>query len=379
MRIGVITHHWVANFGANLQALSTYRFLSELGHDVWLLNYRAPDLEQSLGRDVQADQLKLHEDFCNTHLRQSPLCRSEKDLTEFCQDTNLQAILVGSDAVFRLRRTAVREDTQFPNPFWLLWANSDLHPRPVTASLAASSMATRFLLYPASVRRGIGRAIRNLDHVSVRDQWTRWNLAVLTTFRSRPVLCPDPVFLLNDVFQVPTLDVEEPRAHDKKYVILSLFEDLMSDVWVQQFVEIAHDHEFQVFTLPFPEGIAPLPVDRTLPLPMSPLRWYAWLKHAAAYVGPRFHPVVCSISNGVPFLSLDTYQWRSLPITSKTYDLCKQANLRRFWFNASGRRRLDPQQAFTLLQDKRQAEARRYVRGARRDFSRIVASLLLRR
>lgn len=379
MRIGVLTHHWVYNFGANLQALSTYRLLNRLGHDVWLLNYRALELEEFLRRDVDTDQVQAHERFCSQYLQESPLCRSGKDLTEFCQDLNFEAIVVGSDAVFRLRRTGVREDIRFPNPFWLLWANSELNPRPVTAALAASSMATRFFFYPSSVRRGVAEAVEAMDHVSVRDRWTQWNLAALSAGRCRPILCPDPVFSLNEVFDVPEAEAEEPQSHHKSYVLLSLFARLVPDEWVREFVEVAHDRGLQVFSLPFPEGIAEIPVDRILPLPMSPLRWYAWLQHAAGYVGPRFHPVVCSMSNGVPFLSLDTYQWRFLRMTSKTYDLCTSARVRRFWFNTGRRRRLSPRQAFALLQDKRQGLAAGYVQEARQEFARIVPGLLVRK
>ncbi len=44
MKIGIMTHHWVPNFGANLQALSNFKYFESLGHDVSLINYRGSDL-----------------------------------------------------------------------------------------------------------------------------------------------------------------------------------------------------------------------------------------------------------------------------------------------------------------------------------------------
>ena len=39
MKIGILTFHRPANFGANLQAYSTYTYLSSLGYDVKVIDY----------------------------------------------------------------------------------------------------------------------------------------------------------------------------------------------------------------------------------------------------------------------------------------------------------------------------------------------------
>ena len=42
MRIGLLTYHWVANYGANLQALSTYCYLDNNGYNpISSLNWAA--------------------------------------------------------------------------------------------------------------------------------------------------------------------------------------------------------------------------------------------------------------------------------------------------------------------------------------------------
>ena len=40
MKIGIITFHWATNYGAVLQAYALQTYLSELGHDVEIINYR---------------------------------------------------------------------------------------------------------------------------------------------------------------------------------------------------------------------------------------------------------------------------------------------------------------------------------------------------
>ena len=42
MRIGILTYYRVPNFGANLQAISTYYCLKKLGHEIVFLNYASP-------------------------------------------------------------------------------------------------------------------------------------------------------------------------------------------------------------------------------------------------------------------------------------------------------------------------------------------------
>ena len=39
MRIGLLTYHWVANYGANLQALSTYCYLDNNGYNPIIINW----------------------------------------------------------------------------------------------------------------------------------------------------------------------------------------------------------------------------------------------------------------------------------------------------------------------------------------------------
>ncbi|MFX0198073.1 MAG: polysaccharide pyruvyl transferase family protein [Candidatus Hodarchaeota archaeon] len=377
MRIGIITHHWVYNFGANLQALSTYSFLSKMGHDVWLLNYRPQAKEDIYRQQVSAAQAATHEHFCDVYLRQSLLCRSEKQLVEFCREMHFDAIWVGSDAMFRLSEKFDREDTRFPNLYWLLWAKARLKPEPLTGSLAVSAMGTNYFRLPALVRRGISEAIQKMNHVSVRDRWTQLMLLAVSWGYCRPALCPDPAVVLNDVFEVPGQDAQEPAAKRGQYILLSAYNGMMSDEWIQGFVRIAHEQDLQVFSLPLPETELEIPVDRAIPLPISPLHWYAWIQYAAGFVGMRMHPVLCSMVNNVPFVSFDTYQGGRLRISSKTYDLCARAKTRSLCLSGQQRHVLSPRKAFEMLGDRKQKNAKDYVARAKSDFSRTISELLV--
>ncbi len=379
MRIALLTHHWVPNFGANLQALSTFSLLSRLGSDVVVLNYRPKSLEDYYQATVPPEQIAVHDEHCDAHLSQSPALRREEEIAEFCNDSDFDTIIVGSDAVFHLMKKAPSEDLQFPNPFWMTWTSLLKH-RPRVCCLAATAMGTNYYSLAGQVRRGARRALRQMDYISVRDRWTRWMIACLTWGKCRPRMCPDPVSVLNDVFQMPEDCTREPESLHGKYILLSVRPRRFSDEWAREFVALAHGHGFQVFGLPLPEGEQELPLDRIIRLPLSPLAWYGWIQHAAGFVGSRFHPLVCSVFNDVPFVSIDIhsrgYHGIRIRIVSKSHDICRNIGGRSRCILTTDVHKLSPLDALDLLQSWNSARVERYAREAKRSFAETVDEIL---
>jgi hypothetical protein len=326
---------------------------------------------------VSSEQSEVHEHFYNRYLRQSPECRSQDDLIAFCKETKLDLILTGSDAVFRLSEKLDRQDTRFPNPFWLMWVKSSLASKSSTASLAASAMGTNYFSYPHSVRAGISEAIRNISYVSVRDRWTQLMLFVVSWGRVRPTLCPDPVVVLNEVFSVPKEYERMSIAENSRYILLSVYEGMLSEEWIRDFVKIAHNAGVHVFSIPFPEDVVNLEfVDKVISLPLSPLEWYSWIQNASGFVGVRMHPVLSCMINDVPFISFDTYTRGRFNNSSKIYDLCVRAGVAPYCMNSVQRRDLRPQQAFEMLRSKEQGNAKKYTIQAKSSFSRTINRIL---
>lgn len=336
MRIGLITYHWVANFGANLQALATTQFLRQQGHEVFLLDYRPPELVTKYANTIAPQQLAAHEHFCSTMLPQTEVCPNLESVKRIASELSLDVALTGSDAVFRLSRRLLREDTTFPNPFWLGWAQQMDLP---TASVAASAMGTNFLTLPGADRRGVAHALKRMDYVSVRDTWTALMVSAVTGGRCRPALLPDPVFTLR-----PPKASDITERPQQPYVILSGQPHLFDRAWTDRFVAAARRVGLRVVALPTPEGQLPAGVvDDVAKLPLCPLDWYNWIAGAAGYVGVRFHPIVVAMANQVPFVSVDLYQRRrSLPWASKTFDMTFRAGLSRRCFSPRRFRRLSP-------------------------------------
>lgn len=378
MRVGLLTHHWVRNFGANLQALATSRYLAGLGHDVSVLNYRPQSLEARYGREIPPAQAAAHEEFCATFLRQTPVLRTEDDLAGCCRERKLEAIVVGSDAVFRLDDSEKTEDVAFPNPFWLRWLGKE-GGVPRAGYLAASAMGSWLVFQPRQVRRVMQETLRRVDYVSVRDRWTRWMIAGVTAGRLRPDLCPDPVSQLEHVKDVPDALRVPAELGSSPYVLISVNARIFPDGWIREFVRAAHARGLRVVSLPLPDAEVSLPVDHVVSHPLPPLTWYSWIAGAAGFLGIRFHPVACCVFNGVPFLALDSYrtgQFRIHPrLTSKTYDLCASAGMPHRCIPAFQARNLAPARALEVAASAENT-AQAYRQRARADFAACVDRLL---
>ena len=379
MRIALLTHHWVPNFGANLQALSTFSLLGRLGSDVVVLNYRPESLEDYYQARVPPEQIAAHDEHCDAHLKLSPVLRREKDIVEFCNDSDFDTMVVGSDAVFHLMKDAPSEDLRFPNPFWMTWA-SRLKYKPRVCCLAATAMGTNYYSLSREVRRGARRALRQMDYISVRDRWTQWMVACLTWAKCRPRICPDPVSVLNDVFKMPEDCTREPESLHGKYILLSVRPRRFSDEWAREFVSLAHGRGLQVFGLPRPEGEQELALDRTIRLPLSPLAWYGWIQHAAGFVGSRFHPLVCSVFNDVPFVSIDIhsrgYHGIRIRVVSKSHDMCRRMGERSRCILTTDVHKLSPLKTLDLLRSWNSARVEQYARQAKRNFAETVDEIL---
>jgi hypothetical protein len=383
MKIFILTHHWQPNFGANLQVTSTFHYLKKMGHEVTVLNYRPLLTERGYCKKILKEQIECHDKHCVEMLMQSEVLRNENDLTEYCESNRCDVLILGSDAMFRVRNDKnAPENCRFPNPFWLQWC-SRLSQRPRVGVLAASSMGTYYRFLPKAQKRDVARYLCEFDYVSVRDRWTKNMVNHITQGILSPDLCPDPVCLLNDVIDLPESVCQEPRSVSDPYILLSFSPKYLAKNWIHKFVEIAHSKNLYVFSLPMPETTVQLPVDRILPLPMSPLEWYAWIKYSNGVISYRFHPIACSIFNSVPFISLDNsgpmyFYTFAIRRASKTYDLCMSVKgTNRCLLPMAARFFLSPWKAMRFLRDNTYSNIfEPYTRHAQNQFRQCIDKIL---
>lgn len=368
MRIGILTHYWMPNFGANLQALATAKSLEAAGHDPVFLNYRVRAIEELYKHRTSDAQLDAHDRFCCQHLYQSSLFCEGDDVIEVAKHEKLVAVVSGSDAVLRLDASGEREDLTFPNPFWLGWARKAGLER--TGFLAASSMGSNFLELGGTSRKAMRKSVLDLNHCSVRDRWTEIMLRACGVPRSFIKYCPDPVSIFSSD---PLGDgTEALRLPDQPYILLGLYAHSFCQGWRDEFRKIANDAGYITVGLPQPDIPAATEFDIELKLPLDPLDWMRWIRGCSGYVGVRFHPIMLCQTFGLPFLALDYYDL-GIPFSnrglrkagrllapvfrnvSKTFDVCARAGKERYVVPGRSLSRIRPRTVFDLLEEQRSA------------------------
>ena len=355
MKIGILTYHWVANFGANLQALSTYNNILKRGHEPIFINWIPSDLEDIYLNNTDQDQFNEHKLFAKQNYTVSELCRNEKDIADVINKLSIELVIIGSDAVFtytpHLRRVYLSRskiigytkpciDSDFPNPFWGNFIDLIGDSIPV-AVMSASAQNTRYdLIFSANRKKAFQKAINKFSYISVRDVWTQQMINHLTQSNVDPIITPDPVFSFNNN-AVNTLDkkyILKKYNLPSEYVLISMSDIQFGDLWIEKINKLFKDRGVLLVELPRANNKEKINIDRRLELPMNPLDWYYLIKYSFGYIGELMHPILVSLHNSVPIYAMDTYGFKgnngSLDVkSSKTYQILNRFNLIDNYYN----------------------------------------------
>ncbi|MDH7513863.1 MAG: polysaccharide pyruvyl transferase family protein [Clostridiales bacterium] len=391
MRVGILTYHNSYNFGANLQVLATQKALEKQNVTPIVVNYRSSAKYEFYQTTTSLEQAAVHESFIEKYLTLSPLLNSTIEVEEYCLDA-LDAVIVGSDAVFRIQAkydprkflrqlihpdiaVSYSEGKNVLPPYWLDWKQYKCGAIPVKTSLAASAMGTKFYLLKLSLYRDLWKSIRSFDLLTVRDAWTQLMIRFISLGTIIPSYCPDPVFVLNNYFTVPSNEI--PDIDVSRTILVS---GKFSPEWLLNFKEICRSSGYLLGNLPNPDQDFIFPgADIEIALPLSPLEWYSLLARAAGYIGIRFHALVSCMINGTPFLTVDSLEKYQLTgrLRSKIHDLCKRAGVLERYVT---QKRLCSRPSEYVLKDlfkaRTMAQCEAYVEKAKDQFMDVIDKIL---
>ena len=100
MKIGILTYHFVSNFGENLQTLSTFGYFQNVGHDPIIINWVPEDLEKYYEKVVPIEQnVAFHKFAKDRYSSITKVCRNSLDIARVIEDENIELLVIGSDAV----------------------------------------------------------------------------------------------------------------------------------------------------------------------------------------------------------------------------------------------------------------------------------------
>ena len=341
MKIGILTYCKVANFGANLQALSTYCYLQNHGFEPIIIDWFPLDFERRICKENNSLQARAHFDFVKAYMNFTKTCRTTNEVIEIINSEKIKGIIVGSDAVLqhtpvlqrlRLSRKSllvylnIDSTRSFPNPFWGDWLNSITVPAVI---MSASNQGCNFYKYPGVTMKKMTHLLQKFNYLSVRDEWTKKMVQYVTKGKINPDITPDPVFgfKYNCKQLIPSKStLFEKYGIRKPYVLLSfrtlsLINDL-GDKWFRDLIGIFEKQGYECYLLPMPNGLPYKYADvRTITVPLNPIDWYALIQNAAGYIGQNMHPIVTALSNGTPLFCFDDYANRNPKQKSKVEDI----------------------------------------------------------
>lgn len=406
MKIGLLAYHAVCNFGAMLQLLSTYMFLKNHGHEPVIINWVAKDLENYYAQNTPISQIENQLKLRLQLWKETALCRTIKDVANIISNEQIDAVIIGSDAVaqhhplferivFPCRNiiaiNSVTSDVVFPNPFWGIWTDYLDNPVPV-ALMSAASQDSKYKYISKKLRKQMKERIMAFSYVSVRDVDTQKMFSFITEGQCCPSVTPDPVFAFNQnaASLVPSKEeLMKKYGLSGKYMLISFKNEKrcnVSQTWLNKFQDIAKHHGIQCVSLPFSTSLSAGELESEIALPLNPIDWYALLKYSCGYIGNNMHPIVVCIHNTVPFFSFDNYGTKHAnglfcdSSTSKIRHILKVANLLdcRIASNSLFRRTPSPEHVFNKLQTFDKAKCKNFAQGYLNKYNEMMTKILER-
>lgn len=325
MKIGVLTYYRVANFGANLQAVSTYNYLERLGHEPIFIHYMSRQLYEETDRNYDSNQqIKANLDFIDKYIaRQTEVCFSASDINFAIEKYEIEAIIVGSDAVLQhhplLSRMysvgnkfnrefiieKVNDERLFPNLFWGIGLNKNIP----LAMMSVSSQNSEYRYFTPWLKWKMRKALKRYSYISVRDIWTQKMLEKI--MGKKVPLTPDPVFAFNENAGsiIPEREyILSKYKLPKNYILVSFLNVGIPTEVIYNLKEVFAQVGLICVAFPSQLGVRfQHNYDHEIQSPLNPSDWYALIKYSQGYIGNNMHPIIVSLHNAIPCFSIDNY------------------------------------------------------------------------
>ncbi len=363
MKIGILTYANVANFGANLQALSTVSYFKNLGHEALIIDWSPYDFRETFqsASDIQG---KEHYKFFDEFIPHTEKCSSDDELANIIDTYKFDAIIIGSDAVLQhfpflsrfhfptrtiYRIDEITTERVFPNAFWGSFYNKLNREIPIIM-MSGSCQNTNFNIISIPQRRQMAKSINRFKYFSVRDSWTQKMIETITFGKFHPSITPDPVFAFNQNYPqyITKQDIISKFNLPENYVLVSFkHPENVTPSWTKKLKELFEEKGLVCVAFPMPSGVRfSHHFDYEISIPLNPLDWYNLIRFSSAYIGENMHPIIVALHNAVPCFSIDEYGKRifryfTLKKTSKVYDILKTFQLEDF--RVSVRKKVSPE------------------------------------
>ena len=336
--IGILTYHWVDNFGANLQTLSTINYIKSTGNIPIVIDYCPSDAQDWYRKRVETKEIEAFKSFGNDYYSKTKRCQNVSDVQKAIVENGIEAVIIGSDSLFnlikpfflwkRLRMIRPTSDHVYPNPFF-----GGFNCK--YAGLSISSQNCDYMKF-VDMKEAIGESFKNFQLMTVRDDWTQEMVSYFTDGSIVPKVTPDPVFSFNQYSKDLVIDKEQLLKKfgiSEKYMLFNFgtFKKRLPEGWIEKFEDLCRKDNIELVEMPHTLLKNNC---KKITWPLNPLEWYYLIKYSNGYVGELMHPIVVSLHNCVPFFSFDHYGIKNGSLSSsKIYHIVNEAGLIENYYN----------------------------------------------
>ena len=354
MKIGILTYHCVTNFGAQLQTISTIGYMKKHGHEPIVLNWFPQDLEDFYRTQCPKEQFEVQYRFAQGCMPVSNLCRTLNELNKEIDSLKLDAIFIGSDALFdyfpkrtrkiydfrhlRMRTLNLTSNHDIPNPFWGSFNDGVKKKIPYCGFSISSQNAPFYKLTPQE-KEELSRLLNNFKLISTRDEWTKTMVEYISE-RNDAFVTPDPVFGFNNNvdYVISKNELLEKYKLPEDYILISFYENILGNDYINKVIRLVEQKTgIKCVSFPMPRRLRQFDTDYAIQLPLPTLDWYFLIKYSKGYIGELMHPIIVSLHNCVPFFCFDQYGiteriipkiwYKYIKESSKIYDILQRADL----------------------------------------------------
>ncbi|MBQ9517723.1 MAG: polysaccharide pyruvyl transferase family protein [Eubacterium sp.] len=284
MKIGILTHHNINNYGAFMQTYCLQEKLRELfpHDDVYVINYIIkkhslintagffriyPDKETPMSWIRKVFQPIVFHDARNQYMAKTAKVYSVEDINAL----GLDCIVIGSDEVWNYLD---------PKSYLPVKYSEGLNAKSIVAYAPSTGKADGI----EDVPKEVYEAMKGFTALSARDKGAQ-NLCK-TTLGITPQLVCDPTFL----FSAPFIFNERIRYYTKNPYILFYYCNGLPKKWKEKIIENARAEGYEVLGAGEYDKLY-----TKVSVRITPFEWAELFKHAEYVYTGTFHGVVFSI------------------------------------------------------------------------------------
>lgn len=289
MKIGILTHPQNINYGGIMQCYALYTYLSLNGHEPIVIK-REIDQSFFLKRWIRSILTNLHfpryykpnkvdnakniRPFVEDNILRTELVVCNRQMKSICGKYNLDAVIVGSDQVWRADYAL-----NYGYNYFL-----DFVPNHVLKIAYAASFGLDTWMYSNKQTTRIISLLERFNAVSVREMSGK--------FLCNSYLGVDPIIVLDPTLLLSRENYDlicGPRVIHNKYIFIYMLGD---DNRITEYVTMYKQQGYEVLRVSLKDDVEHIPVDK----------WLSSIKYADKVITDSYHGCIFSLIYNKPFI-----------------------------------------------------------------------------